>query len=284
MKILKTISVCLGAVLLSACAQVKFAAVNAPTYFDDVKVLSDVSYGEHDRHRLDVYSPKVASLDAPVVVFFHGGRWTDGDKSYYRFVGSHLAKHGYVVVVPNYRTYPDVKFPTFVEDTAQAIAWVSENISQYGGDATRINLMGHSSGAHMAALVAADTRYLRVFDKMPAVINSVVGLSGPYDFTPREADLVDMFGPPENFPNMVVTNFIDGDEPPVFLLWGGDDTLVGAQNINRLSARILEKGGAVDTKIYEGIDHVGTIAAFTWAYLGKSDIADDVLKFLEQEN
>jgi len=144
----------------------------------------------------------------------------DGDKSYYRFVGSHLAKHGYVVVVPNYRTYPDVKFPTFVEDTAQAIAWVSENISQYGGDATRINLMGHSSGAHMAALVAADTRYLRAFDKMPAVINSVVGLSGPYDFTPREADLVDMFGPPENFPNMVVTNFIDGDEPPVFLLWG----------------------------------------------------------------
>lgn len=71
-----------------------------------------------------------------------------------------LADLGYIVVIPSTRLYPEVKFPTFIEDSALAVAWVNDNINSYGGS-NDLFVLGHSSGAHMAAMVVADERYLQ---------------------------------------------------------------------------------------------------------------------------
>ena len=112
---------------------------------------------------LDVYAPK-GSTPRPVVVMIHGGGWQIGDKAH-PSIGESKARlfvgHNFVYVAINYRLSPAVSHPTHVRDVAKALAWVADNISKYSGDPGRIYVMGHSSGAHLAALVATDGSYLR---------------------------------------------------------------------------------------------------------------------------
>ena len=96
----------------------------------------------------------------PLVVFWHGGRWSFGDKADYRFVGAALAELGYVAVLPNYRHYPEVKMPGFMDDAARAAPVGGRRTPASSARiAKRLYLMGHSAGAHLAALVTLDPRY-----------------------------------------------------------------------------------------------------------------------------
>ena len=118
---------------------------------------------DKERHRLDVYSPKKAAPNAagyPVVLFIHGGSWTSGSKNFYSFVGRRLAKQGVVAVLISYRLAPAVHVPEQAADCARALAWTVANIKQYGGDAQRVFVMGHSAGGGLAALLATDDALL----------------------------------------------------------------------------------------------------------------------------
>src|SRR5262249_48738540 len=142
------------ATALSACTRTSFFLANAPAYLGAYRHVADVSYGQDPRLKLDVYAPQKAATSTapvtrPVVVFFYGGSWTDGERSNYRFVGAALATRGYVAVLPDYRLFPAVRFPRFVEDSALAVAWAQSHAQEFGGDPDRIVLMGHSAGAHM---------------------------------------------------------------------------------------------------------------------------------------
>ena len=155
-----------------------------------------------------------------VVVFFYGGRWTYGAKEDYRFVAATFVKEGFVVVIPDYRKYPQVRFPVFVEDGAKALAWVSDHIVEWHGNPARIHVVGHSAGAHIGTLLTADARYLAEEGKDRSLtIHDFAGLAGPYAFTPDEPDLEDMFGPPQNYPIMQVTTFIDDTTTDTAALW-----------------------------------------------------------------
>ncbi|MBU0858982.1 MAG: alpha/beta hydrolase [Alphaproteobacteria bacterium] len=280
--IARYIALTLLALLTTACSQFKLAVVNMPTHFDNIIVHRGVAFGPADWQKLDIHMPPAATeKPAPVIVFYYGGRWTNGARADYRFVGSALARAGYIVVIPDTRKYPDVKFPTFIHDTAQSLAWVTDNIEKYGGDPRAIHLSGHSSGAHMAALVATDPRYLAAQGKdINTVIRSFVGLAGPYAFIPHEPDLQVMFGPPENYPQMQVPTFINGTQPPMLLLWGADDIHVGQFNMDKLSAAIDERGGCVRTKIYPGVDHVWLLARLSWLRLNNQSVLPDWLEFI----
>jgi acetyl esterase/lipase len=110
------------------------ALLNALVPDDGYRVERDLAYGPAARQRLDLYLPSEVVAPAPVVVFFYGGRWEAGSKADYRFVGQALASRGFVVVIPDYRLYPEVRFPTFVEDGAAAVAWVRRNVDRFGGE------------------------------------------------------------------------------------------------------------------------------------------------------
>ena len=271
----------LGSLVLSACTQGVFFAANLPQYASDIQVVESIAYGDQPIQRLDIYIPDMQADNYPVVVFLHGGRWTDGNKDQYRFMGLKMAENGYVTVIPDYSKYPDVKFPAFVEDAAKAVAWTHDNIMDYQGNTDQMYLFGHSSGAHMGGLIAADETYLTANGKTRDIIRGFAGLAGPYAFTPEDKDLKDIFGPPEKYPQMRTSNFIDGNQPPMLLIHGQDDDLVSTQNAYAVKREIDAKGGEIIVREYDGYDHTDLVKDFTWIGPDDSVIVRDVLSFFK---
>ena len=113
-----------------------------------------------DRTQLDVFSPDNGK-DHPVVIWIHGGAWQAGDKASVQLKPKAFNEQGYVLVSINYRFHPEVTYKEQAGDIARAIHWVHDHARDHGGDPSRVFLMGHSAGAHLAALVGADSRYLK---------------------------------------------------------------------------------------------------------------------------
>lgn len=267
---------------VSACSEAAFGVANLPLKFSDVQIEKDVPYGDKDFQDLDIYIPfGLEGEKAPVVIFIHGGRWTFGNKDQYGFIGNSFAQKGYIAVLINHRKYPEIKFPDFVEDAAMATAWVYNNISKYNGDINNIFISGHSSGAHLGALLVADQSYLEPYNLSPMIIKGFAGMSGPYDFEPEEPDLKDLFGPPKNYPQMQVPTFIDGDEAPMLLLWGEDDKTVIYRNIDRLKNKINEQSGNVSVITYKDMDHIGIIKDFAWVNMKEKIVLNDIVDFFD---
>lgn len=274
----------LSLLILLSCSEAKFAVVNMPQVTYEGQIIRDIDYGDHQRQKLDIYIPQNANTPLPAIVFFHGGRWTFGSKDQYKFVGMSLSEQGYIVVLPNTRLYPEVKFPTFVEDGAQAVAWVQNNIAEYGGNDT-LFLSGHSSGAHIAALITADETYLNTYDLNPnRIIDAFAGLAGPYDFVPEAEDIKNIFGPPSNYQNMQVTSFIDGNEPPMLLLHTANDETVHTTNLEKLKAEIEAENGQFATKIYPRGDHTDIVAALSWVNPKDITVIEDLNNFFMRFN
>lgn len=276
----KLLALSFPVLLLAACTQASFAIANLPANGRRAEVFNDVRFGSEPWQKLDIYAPPgAAGKNLDVVVFIYGGRWSTGGKGQYKFVGEALAQNNFIAIIPDFRKYPDVKFPVFVEDAAKAVAWALDNARVYGGDPNRLHLAGHSSGAHVAALIATDPYYLGDLGKNRGQIRSFAGLSGPYAFTPDEPDLIDMFGPPQNYPRMQVPNFIDGKQPPMLLVHGGNDNVVGLVNIERMQSAVAKEGGCVSVKIYPGLSHTWTVGALSWLGKNKAPILQDMTDY-----
>lgn len=281
MKVLRIMMACGLALLAGGCAQLGIVAANTPARLSgSMTVSKNIVFDEKTGLALDIYAPsEKQDAPRPVVVFFYGGKWQSGSRAEYAFVAQALVQRGYVVAIPDYRKYPAVKFPSFVDDAAVAVAWVHDNIAQYGGDASRLAVSGHSAGAHIAALVATDPAYLKTQGKDRSVIKAFAGLAGPYAFTPEEPDLKDIFGPPARYKVMQVPNFIDGQQPPMLLLHGAGDTTVGLFNLRAVETAVHEKGGHIETRIYQGVDHVWIVGALSWLGRARAPVADDMTRF-----
>jgi len=218
-----------------------------------------------------------------MVVFFYGGGWESGAKENYRFVAQALTARGYAVAVPDYRLYPQVRYPAFLEDGAAAVAWLWREGAQHGMPASPVALVGHSAGAYIAVMLTVDRRWLRAAGTSPcAAVISAVGLSGPYDFLPlTEPNLMEIFGPEDARPLTQPINHVNGRAPPLLLLLTGDaDTRVRPRNSANLAARVRERGGRTETAVYPGLGHVQTVAAFAAPLRWLAPVLDDVDRFL----
>jgi acetyl esterase/lipase len=269
---------------LAGCERLAFLAANFPAAFGSHRRHADIAYGPDPQQRLDVYVPRGAVL-RPVVVFWHGGRWRQGDKADYRFVGAALAGSGYVTLVANYRHYPQVKMPGFMQDAAQAALWAAAHANEYGGARERLYLMGHSAGAHLAALLTLDPRHFAAAGQAAPHIAGVIGLSGPYDFLPfLEADVQDMFGPPELYPESQPINFVRADAPPMLLVQGLKDETVKPKNSRNLATALWALGVPVTLKLYPKISHADTVAALTALLRGRAPTLADIRAFVSQDS
>jgi acetyl esterase/lipase len=277
----------LAAALTAGCGKLAFMAANVPAAFGPYRRHANIAYGAHPRHRLDVYVPETAAgasgESRPLVVFWHGGRWTYGDKADYRFVGAALAELGYVAVLPNYRLYPEVKMAGFMDDAARAGRWAAANAALYGADANLMYLMGHSAGAHLAALVTLDARYFAADGAAPPPIAGVIGLSGPYDFLPlKEADVQDMFGPPQDYPLSQPIHFVRADAPPMLLVHGLKDDTVRPKNSVNFAASLRALGVPVTLKLYPDLVHADTVAALSLPARRRAPTLAEVAAFVRQ--
>ncbi len=255
----KYIVVCLLGVAITGCSPIRLINGLSPSRY--YQLTSGLAYGTHARQSLDVYSPRTAAGPSPVVVFFYGGGWRDGKKENYEFVASSLTKAGYVVIIPDYRLFPEVVFPAFVEDGAEAMAWVVENAVNYGADTDQLFLMGHSAGAHIAALLATDKRFLAQRGIDAGQLRGLIGLSGPYDFLPIESGyLLDVF-PENNRETSQPITFVTNNTPPTLLIHGTGDDVVKPANSESLAGRLSEHGVDVTLKLYDGVGHMKVVAA-----------------------
>jgi acetyl esterase/lipase len=225
------------------------------------KFTGSIPYALHSRHRLDVCRPAGVHM-APVVVFFYGGAWRSGRKELYRYVAKALARRGYVAVVPDYRIYPQARYPDFLEDGALAMRWVKDNIASFGGDPEKAFLSGHSAGAHIAAMLSIDARWLAGVGLNPARdIAGLIGLAGPYDYMPlRDETLKVIFGGADRPETQPIFHVSPG-APPTLLVTGGRDRLVEPGNSTRLAAKLVAAGNTATVKIYRRIGHYVIVAA-----------------------
>jgi len=238
--------------------------LNALAPRDGITLTGDIAYASGPRHMLDVYAARASATPAPVLVFFYGGGWASGSRQTYRFIGATMAAHGMLVVIPDYRLYPDVTFHAFMDDAAAAVAWTHANAARFGGDPHRLFLMGHSAGGQIAALLALDPSYLRSVNLSPEHdVCGVIGLAAPYDFLPIDnADLKAIFGPEAEWPRSQPINYVSARAPPMLLLAGRGDHTVDPGNTLRLAARLRADGDIVQDELYSGIGHMALIAAF----------------------
>jgi acetyl esterase/lipase len=264
--------------------------VNFLAYTKSQGTKKDIAYGSSDAERLNVYLPridreKVKNTQVPVVVFFYGGGWSSGDKDDYRFAAEPFTSAGYIVVIPDYSKYPEFRYPRFIEDSAAAVAWVAKNIAQYGGNPERVFLVGHSAGAHIGAMLACNPKYLEQAGTTRDVIRGFAGLAGPYDFVPREPKYVEVFKPAGGDASSAMpANYIDGTQPPLLLLYGLEDKTVYYSNIESMQKKVEKRGGALEIKLYEKLDHVSLLTTLTIPFRGRATVAEDILSFFESQS
>lgn len=256
------------------------SVLNSLTPTRGYDLASGLVYDEGKSLRLDIYTPKGVQ-NAPVVVFFFGGRWTTGSKEEYQFIGEALASRGFVAVIPDYRLYPTVRFPAFVDDAARSVAWLRSNVNTYGGSPDKIFVMGHSSGAHIAAMLALKEEFMARAGGSRSWLRGMIGLAGPYDFLPiTDPEMRDIFAPPENFEQSQPILYTEGDNPPMLLLHGEDDEIVWVKNTRNLAAQIKKAGGPIETVIYPKMGHRQIVASMSKLFRGQSDVIQHVAEFV----
>ncbi|MGB7075837.1 MAG: alpha/beta hydrolase [Xanthobacteraceae bacterium] len=250
----------LASLLLAGCSPA--SVLNFFVSTSGVEITRSVAYGDGPRRTLDLYRPAGAT-DAPVVVFFYGGSWQTGDKALYTFLGAALAQRGYLTVVPDYRLYPEVRYPAFLDDGAHAVRWTRDNAARYGGNPAELFVMGHSAGAYIAAMLALDPRWLKEVGLVPdRDLAGLIGVSGPYDFLPlRDPMLQAIFGG-ANRPTTQPISYVSPGAPPALLMTGTNDNVVGSGNTMRLAARLRASGDEADVATYPRVGHLTIIGSF----------------------
>eukprot|EP01133_Synstelium_polycarpum_P000928 gene928-1053_t len=268
------------ATLLAACSPIK--VLNALTPTSTFTKTSAIAYGDDPRQKLDIYRPVTALPDAPVVVFFYGGSWNSGSKDDYGFVGEALASRGIVVVIADYRLYPQVRYPRFLQDGAQAVAWAYQHSAEYGGDPRKLYVMGHSSGAYNAAMLALDPQWLAGVGLSPSVFKGWIGLAGPYDFLPIEnLDVRPVFFYPDSPPDSQPINHVSQSAPPSLLIASVDDNLVNPKrNTGGLAKKLRAAGVPVEEFYFTKTSHATLVASMSRPLRWLAPVLDRVTAFI----
>ncbi len=143
--------------------------------FKGLKVQRGAAYGSHRLQKFDVFSPAHANA-APILIFWHGGGWTNGYRDYIHFMAQHVCALGIVLIAPSYRLAPEHKLPAAYEDALACLDHVHAQAHDFGGDVNRIVLSGHSAGGHLACLIA-----LRRQSKVQSSIRACLPISAIMD-------------------------------------------------------------------------------------------------------
>jgi acetyl esterase/lipase len=268
-----------AAALSAGCSGLGFSVANLPARRGPFTRVAGLAYGAATRQSLDVYRPDGAR-DAPLVLFWYGGAWVKGRKEDYRFVGAALAASGCVAVLPDYRLYPEVRFPSFVEDGALASAWAIRHAREHGADPARVFLAGHSAGAHLAAMLAVQPRWLEAAGAEHAAVRGLVGLSGPYALQPNTATLDAIFAPPFTSADWRPAEQVTARAPRTLLLHGADDGVVWPRQAEAFASALRAAGVPVELEIFPRRGHADTVAALSTPARSRAPVLEAIRRFV----
>ncbi len=243
-----------------------------------------INYGKLERQKLDVYCPKDEARGLPVVVFFYGGSLRSGRRQDYPFVAEALTARGFVAVIPDYRIYPEAKFPTFIEDGASAVSWVRNHIDGFGGDSSRLFLMGHSAGAYIAAMLALNPLYLDREGMSTDDLRGFIGIAGAYDLPPfKTPRLIEIFPGTDIITKAHPINFVTTSAPPALLLHGAKDRIVPPHNTESLAERLREANRPVVATIYPQYRHLMILFVLATPFQAGEPVMDDIARFIRAQ-
>jgi len=259
----------------AACAPVKI--LNTITPSGSFERDKDMSYGQLDRQKLDIYRAENPRPNAPVLVFVHGGSWDSGSKDIYKVLGQGFTSEGFDVVIPNYRLHPEAVFPEMIEDTAKAFAYTA---AQFPGRA--LVVMGHSAGGYNSLMaVMRPEFYPGGAAQMCRQIAGVVALAAPTGVVPlKEQPYITIF--PERFTGGdAPMNNVTAPMPPVFFGHGLKDTTVYPQNSQMLAQKISARGGKAHVKTYADLNHIDVVKVTSKYFDAGSSLKSDVIDFID---
>jgi acetyl esterase/lipase len=271
-----------GVVLIMTCA-----CLNSRSVEREISIKKNIQYllkENSSSQFLDVYSPSTVN-NAPVLFFIHGGGWKSGSKdrgAFERFATS-FAKNGYVVVMPNYRLAPEVKYPAQIEDVASAFAWTYKNIKDYGGNPDKIFISGNSAGGHLVALLGTDQEYLGRLNIPNNAIKGVLALSGIYDISklknfPRKELVEPAFGiAPEVWEKASPIKYVRSGLPPFFILYSSRDPSILQAQAKAFAEKLKEKNDKVT--LFE-LKHEGHVSEILGGWLRENPMQKPMLEFL----
>ncbi len=221
----------------------------------------------------DIGHVEMSPQGLPVIVWFHGGGLTSGDNT----IPEGLKRAGYIIASADYRQAPAVPATTIIDDAVEAIAWVIENIEDYGGDPEKIFIAGHSAGGYLAMMAVLDSNRLQDYGIDAGKIAGVIPMSG-HTIThfqirkergiPQERAVVDEYAP---------LHFVKANTPPILLITGDrDKELLGRYEENAYFQRMMQVAGNTSIELLElqGYGHLMAQPAFPLLF----DFVDRVLE------
>ena len=265
---------------LLSCVSTGLGVINGLAKLGDYRLYKDVEYRTDHNQKLDIYLPKGQAAKA-TVVFFYGGCWgqcSNKGKHSYLFVAQTLTQLGYAVVIPDYRQYPAVHFDAIIDDAQAAVVWTVDHASTYQLS-DNVFVMGHSSGAHIAAMLVDDETILGWYLNQ---IKGFIGLAGPYDFYPfTGAYMYELFAPENDYYASQPIHFINGNEPPQLILHGKKDSSVDPQNAVHVAARLKQQQVDHQMIMYEKMSHAKILVSFAKPFRAKSKVVAAVRSFID---
>jgi acetyl esterase/lipase len=263
----------------TACSPLDLA--NGLTTSGHTRLEAGLPYGAGEWARYDLYIPSDAAVAAPLLVFFYGGGWRSGERADYAFAARSLASLGLLVAVPDYRLFPEARWPAFMEDGAAALRAIQAG----PGRGRPIFLMGHSAGAFIAISLAADRRWLGAERDGLA---GAIGLAGPYDFGPEDDPAGIFAAAPARRAQAVPEPSALRGAPPLLLLQGEADDTVRPAQATRFAALAGAQGVNVTTRLYPGLGHIGIVAALAQPLralgLEGAPVLDDIRRWLAERS
>lgn len=218
-------------------------------------------YGAGARALLDLTLPRGCTDTTPLLVFFHGGGWEAGSRRDYVFLARAFAAEGIAVALPDYRLWPASRWPDFVQDGAAALAWLRAARDVPRGP---LFVMGHSAGGFIAASLALDPRWLAEAGLAGgrAALTGAVLVSAPIAWQPTDEPVRSIFAaaPGGRIQAVPDAAALPGT-PPLLLLHGTADTVVGAFHSERLTQDVTEAGGTARLHLIEGAGHIAPMVA-----------------------
>ena len=245
---------------------------------DGVKIIKEISYGPHERHKLDVYKPEDESSNPlPILVFYHGGGFVRGDKSEYHHIGHYFARRGILTVIPSYRLAPEYKWPSGGEDVAASIRLIREKGEEFGGDINNIFLMGHSAGAaHVSTYMFFENLHLEGGD---GVAGGILMSCPTFDTdNVNERDFAYYGNDRSKHPQMSVIRNVKGCNIPVFIIFAEYEPADFHDHAIRLLNAIFKRDNT--SPFFKQImdhNHISEIMQFN---TGDQSIGPDILDFI----
>jgi arylformamidase len=226
-------------------------------------VTFDIPYGEDYWQRVDVYRPKKASADLPVLVFAHGGAWTNGYKEWMGLMAPAITDFPALFVSVSHRLAPEHRYPEPFDDCLAALSWVHRNIREHGGDPERLYVGGHSSGGHLYALVTLRRDARRSAGLAGDVIRGCFPVSARFNMvfdnpepgTTEHRHQTMLFAPGENARLASPLHQIEGSRVPFLVAWGARDLPAIIENGDRMFEALRTQGTPVQRLVVEGHDH-----------------------------